>query len=670
MSHERIIELTIESAVGPSEQRDLRIYRWMSLTRAFDDRMLKVWKQGGGIGGTFSQRGHEAISVGSALALGEGDVIAPMHRDLGAYLVRGLTPERIWGNLLGKAGGVSGGRDSNLHGMGDVALGIVGFISHLPHSLPVALGAAEAFRHRQEPRIAMTYVGDGGASTGLFHEVLNMAALWQSPLVVIVENNQYAFSTPLVEQTRVPDIALRADGYGIPAAIVDGNDVQAVLEATEAAVHRARGGGGPTLIETKTMRMLGHAIHDGAEYVPPDLLAEWAERDPVRVFAGQLMMGGIHADVLAAIDREEEARVATALQVAREGALPDAATVTDRVYATAPSPGASESSETIEMTYLDAIRDAMSVEMQRDDTVLIMGEDVGGTFGGAFKATRDLAATFGHRRVRNMPLAELGFTGVGTGMALFGLRPVIEMQFADFISSAFDSIVQFAATNHYRWGGAVPWVIRAPSDGGISSGPFHSQNPEAWFVHTPGLKVVAPATPADAKGLLAAAIRDPNPVIFFEAKTLYRSVRGPVPTGEHVVPIGKARVARAGRDLTIITYGAQVHEAMRAADALAVDGIEAEVLDLRSLKPLDTVAVMATVERTGKVLVVHSANRMAGVGAEISAWIHEEAFDLLDAPVCRIGAPDTPVPFSPPLEAAHRPDASSIEAAARDLAAF
>ncbi len=322
------------------------------------------------------------------------------------------------------------------------------------------------------------------------------------------------------------------------------------------------------------------------------------------------------------------------------------------------------------LTYLEAISDALAVEMRRDDGVLVLGADVGGEFGGAFKVTRGLAAEFGDHRVRNMPMTEHAYIAAATGMALMGLRPVVEVQFADFISTGFDAIVQFAATNHYRWGAAVPWVIRAPSDGGIGSGPFHSQNPEAWFVHTPGLKVVAPATPADAKGLLAAAIRDPNPVIFFEAKPLYRSVRGPVPEGEHVVPIGEAAVVREGTDVTIVTYGSMVHESLEAAERLERDGIDCHVLDIRTLKPLDLDAIQAAVAHTSKVLVVHAANRLAGVGAEVVALIAEEWFEELDAPPVRIGGLDTPVPFSPPLEKAYRPDAAAIESAVRELARY
>lgn len=322
------------------------------------------------------------------------------------------------------------------------------------------------------------------------------------------------------------------------------------------------------------------------------------------------------------------------------------------------------------LTYLEAIAEAIALEMERDPAVLVIGEDVGGDFGGAFKVTKGLGARFGDHRVLNTPIAELSFTGMANGMALMGLRPIVEMQFADFISTAFDSIVQFAATTHYRWGASVPWVVRAPSDGGIRSGPYHSQNPEAWFVHTPGLKVVAPGTPYDAKGLLTSAIRDDNPVIYFESKPLYRSAREEVPEGEYVVPLGEAAIRRTGDDLTIITYGTMLRECLLAAELLAAEGIETTILDLRTLKPLDTAAILEAATATGKVLIAHAANRLAGVGAEVAALIAEEAFDCLDGPIMRIGALDTPVPFSPPLEDAHRPNAQKITAAARKLARY
>jgi 2-oxoisovalerate dehydrogenase E1 component beta subunit len=332
--------------------------------------------------------------------------------------------------------------------------------------------------------------------------------------------------------------------------------------------------------------------------------------------------------------------------------------------------GADDTATGRELTYIAAISDALREEMRRDPNVLLLGEDIAGDFGGAFKVTKGFEAEFGRRRVINTPIAELGFTGMANGMALMGLRPVVEMQFADFISSAFDSIVQFAANAYYRGLHAVPWVIRAPSDGGLRSGPFHSQNPEAWFVHTPGLKVVAPGTPADAKGLLIAAIRDNNPVIYLESKPLYRTMKGLVPGGDYLVPIGRANLARQGDAVSVITYGAQVREALAAAERLAEEGIACDVLDLRTLKPLDVDAILSTARKTGKVLVVHAANRLVGVGAEVAAMIADEAFEWLDAPVKRLGGLDTPVPFSPPLEDAYRPNADKICEAARELAKY
>ena len=327
-------------------------------------------------------------------------------------------------------------------------------------------------------------------------------------------------------------------------------------------------------------------------------------------------------------------------------------------------------SSTQELTYIAAITQALDVEMARDPEVVIFGEDVAGPFGGAFKVTKPLTDKYPPERIFNTPMCENAFISMGTGMALMGMRPVIEMQFADFISSGFDSIVQFAATNHYRWNAAVPWVIRAPCDGGLHSGPFHSQNPEAWFTHTPGLKVVAPATPADAKGLLIAAIRDNNPVIYMESKVLYRSETGPVPAGEYLVPIGAANIARTGEDLSIITYGAQVRESLQAAERLSGEGIEAEVLDLRTLKPLDRDAILQTARKTGKLLIVHSATGNTGVGAEVAALVAQEAFEWLDAPIQRLTGLDIPVPFSPPLEDAYRPNAGKIYQRAKELAAF
>ncbi len=491
-----------------------------------------------------------------------------------------------------------------------------------------------------------------------------------------MENNQYAYSTPTHQTTKVTDISQRAAGYGMPGLSVDGNDVEEVYRAAAEAIERARSGGGPTLIEAKTMRMLGHAIHDGAEYVPAGLLAEWEARDPVVGYAARLIAEARHRPGRARGDRRpvrggghggSDVGRGKPLAQGRDGdggrVRPARRSGGRPMTATIP--------EVRNLTYLAAITEALVEEMRRDPDVLVLGEDVGGEFGGAFKVTKGLAAEFGPKRVMNTPLAELGFTSMAVGMAIMGLRPVVEMQFADFISTAFDSIVQLAATSHYRWGAAVPLVIRAPSDGGLRSGPFHSQNPEAWFVHVPGLKVVAPATPADAKGLLTAAIRDNNPVIYFESKPLYRSLHGEVPAGEYLVPIGSAHLARRGEDLSIITYGAQVHQALAAARAAGrrrhrvrrAGSAEPEAAG-RGSDPGERVQDGQGARRP----LGEPAGR--GLGAEVAALVSDRAFRYLDGPVRRLGGLDTPVPFSPPLEDAYRPDAEKIYREALALARF
>ena len=654
----------------PQRERLVEAYRWMTLTRRVDEAIRRLWLTGKGVGGTFNQKGHEAISVAAGLALDPDDVAAPMHRDLGTYLVRGITARRLLAHQLGRATGVSRGRDANIHGAGDLDHGVIGFISHLPQSLPVAVGAAMAFRHRGEPRVALTLTGDGSSVTGLYHESLNLAALHRAPFVLVVENNQYAYSTPVRQHSANPDIAAKAAALGVTAVAVDGTDAEATTEVIGDAVARARAGDGPVVVVAETMRMYGHAIHDGAEYVPDDLLAHWAERDPVERLRARLVDLDVDTDTLDALDRDADDIVADAVQFALDSPWPDPATVTDDVYAHTPAPAPMALRPRGEGTYLESISTAIEHVLDRRDDTIVLGEDVGPPFGGAFKVTKAAGDRFGPERVVNMPMTEAGFIGAANGMALVGMRPIIEMQFADFITTGFDAIVQFAGSNHYRWGGAVPWVIRAPSDGGLRSGPFHSQNPEAWFVHAPGLKVVAPATTEDAYGLLLAAVHDNNPVVYFESKPLYRSLTGPIPTGDYLVPIGKAAIARSGTDCTVVTYGAMRHEAVAAAETLATDGIEVEVVDLRTLKPLDTETVLASVRKTSRALVVHPANRLAGVGAEVAATIADEAFADLDAPVRRLGGLDVPVPFSPPLEDAYRPSAATIAAAVRDLCAW
>ena len=650
-----------------------KLYRYMLLMRASEERALTLYRQGKVPGSFYDGRGQEAISVGSSFVLGPRDRMCILHRDLGAHFVRGVTPDRYLANFMGRSGGVTGGREGNMH-FGDRRLGCVGMVSMLPDMAPVATGIAFAFKARREPRVAMTYFGEGSTANGQWHEAMNFAGIHRLPVVFVLENNQFAYSTPNELEFAV-DPVRRAEGYGFPGVSVDGNDVEAVFDAARVAVERAREGAGPTLIECHTMRMHGHGAHDDMSYVPPELVQEWAERDPISGYESKLtgeheFTDGELEEIRESVKREVDA----AAQKALESPMPDPETAADDVFADAfeplgdgHAPWSYWSGSTMpEATYLEAISDGLRTEMRRDETVFCLGEDIG-AFGGAFKVTAGFHEEFGADRVVDSPLAESVIIGAAVGAAVEGLRPVCEMQFADFIACGFDQLVNVAAKLHYRQGIAVPMVVRLPSGGGFSGGPFHSQNPEAWFLQSPGLKVVAPATAADAKGLLISAIRDPNPVMFLEHKHLYRRVRGEVPEGEYTVPIGEARVAREGGELTVIAYGSTVALAQQAADELDED---IEVIDLRTLCPIDADSILTSVRKTGKVLVAHEATRSCGVGAEVAALIAEKAFEDLDAPIARLTAPDVPIPFSPPLEQHVLPGLDDMKEACRELLAY
>jgi 2-oxoisovalerate dehydrogenase E1 component len=474
--------------------------------------------------------------------------------------------------------------------------------------------------------------------------------------VFVVENNGWGLSTPTSEQYACADLADRAVGYGMPGVVVDGNDVLAVMAAVGEAAERGRRGGGPTLVEAKTYRMRGHEEASGTGYVPPDELARWARLDPLLRFESLLdgrgvLPAGERAALRAEIAAEVDARVEAAL------AAPEPDSTVDRelaaVYAPAGRAASRPGGPDVDMRYLDAISDGLREAMRADEGVVLLGQDIA-EYGGAFKVTDGFVAEFGKERVRNTPIVESSALGCALGLAIDGFHPMVEMQFGDFISCGFNQVVNNLATTRYRWGAAVPVVIRAPVGGGTGAGPFHSQNIEAYFANVPGLRIVAPATPADAKGLLLAAFDDPNPVLFLEHKALYRAERGPVPAGWHTVPFGSARLARPGRDATVVTYGIGVRWALEAAGILADDGAgDVEVIDLRSLRPWDAEAVLASVERTGRALVLHEAPMTGGFGGELAAVIAERAFAHLDAPVLRVGSTDTPVPFSRRLEALH-----------------
>jgi len=643
-------------ALAPDEALDL--WRALVLPRAIEDKMLNLLRRGQ-LSKWFSGIGQEAVSVGLVAALRPDDWILPVHRNLAVFTGRGLDLGVLFRQLLGRAGGYTGGRDRTFH-FGSLEHHVVGMISHLGAMAPVADGLALAARLRGDDAVAAVLVGDGATSEGDVHEAMNLAAVWALPVLFVVENNHWGLSTPVTEQYACADLADRAAGYGMPGRVVDGNDVLAVREAVAWAAGRARAGKGPALLECKTFRMRGHEEASGTDYVPAEQLAAWVARDPITRFAERLDAAGLvdrasraaaEADARSQVDRlvvealgddapsttpdEEVARVfAPAAPLTRAAARPVG------VPGTEP-----------ELRYVDAVREALQVAMGADPRVVLLGQDIAG-YGGVFKATEGLVAEFGPDRVRNTPIIESGAIGAALGLALDGFRPVVEMQFGDFVSCGFNQLVNNVATTHYRWGAPVPLVVRLPVGGGLGAGPFHSQNVEAWFCHVPGLKVVAPSSPADAKGLLLGALDDGNPVLVLEHKRLYRSARGPVPPGHHVEALGRARVARPGTDATIVTYGAGVGWAVAAADERAAEGGgEVEVVDLRTLCPWDRDTVLDSVRRTSRALVLHEAPATGGFGAEIAATIGTEAFAWLDAPVARVGGLDTPVPFAPTLEA-------------------
>ncbi len=729
--------------MSDARQRLLR-YAFMKLTRQLDARFEFLLKTGR-VAKWYSEVGCEATTVPAGLALESGDALCTLHRDLGAILAVYLDPARAFPGfgfgepdgrrpepvrllyrlacqLLGRDDGFSRGIERSFHYSHlDPAAGIlhVGMISHLGAMVPVAAGCAFALQRQGEGRVALNFLGDGGTSTGDFHEGLNMAAVWKLPLVLVIENNRYAFSTPTRLQYAARRLSDRGPGYGVSAETVDGNDPDAMAEALGRGVARARSGEGPTLIEAMLGRMRGHSEGDDSlKVVPPAELADYQAADPVPVYAERLTAEGVlEPDFRERLEAHIAALVEEALDAAQAAAGPVPETAWRPVFsaptgspvlAAAPpattAPGSSGSPSSLAaaptasapappsvgatppsitpaaegtttalppdaepLSYVDAIRQALEEEMERDPRVVLMGQDIG-VFEGAFRVTVGLYGRW-PERVLDTPIAESGTVGIAAGAALLGWRPVIEMQFADFVTCGFNQLVNVAAKLFYRWQLPCPLVVRLPSGGGVGAGPFHSQNPEAWFAHVAGLKVVCPATAADAKGLLKTAIRDPDPVIFCEHKFLYRRIKEPLPAGDHLARIGEARVARPGADLTLIGYGASTWACLEAAEELAAGGVEAEVVDLRTLVPLDEATLVASVRKTGRALIVHEAQLTGGFGAEVAARLADAAFPWLDAPIRRLAYPDRPVPYAKNLERELLPTASRVVAAARDLLA-
>ena len=612
--------------------------------------MLRLIRQGR-ISKWFSGYGQEAIAVGCAWALRDDDYVLPMHRNLGVFTTRGVDLPRLFCQVMGRDGGFTNGRDRTFH-FGLPEKRIVGMISQLAAMLPVACGLGLASQLRREDFAALAFVGEGSTREGDFHEAVNLASAWKLPVVFVVENNGYGLSTPTREAVPVDDIADAAAGYGMPGIAVDGNDVLAVIAAVSRALERARKGAGPTLIEAKTFRVRGHEEASGTWYVPDDLIDEWTARDPITRFEQHLVENGIAVEAeLQSIRKECAAEIEAAVDYALSRPEPtsDASTELGDVFAPATPVTVSAPGRKRSIRFIDAVAEAMHQALESDERVLIMGQDIA-EYGGVFKATQGLVEKFGKERIRNTPIIESGAVGAALGLALGGFKPVLEIQYADFIACGFNQIVNNLATTHYRWGAPVNVTIRAPFGGGLGAGPFHSQSMEAWFTHVPGLKVVVPSTPADAKQLLLASIDDPNPVLFFEHKLLYRSLRGDVDEAPVRGELGRGCIARKGRDLTIVTYGAGVVWAEEEAVAFASQGIEIEIVDLRTLAPLDLETVLASVKKTSRLIVLHEAPLSGGFGGELTSRITEEAFDYLDAPPLRVASLDTPVPAARNLE--------------------
>ena len=569
----------------------LAVYRNMLVTRGIEERGHILYKQGKIPGSFYTGRGNEAAAVGVATAMGSEDVGTPLHRDMGVHVTRGVEPWRIFAQYMGRADGPTKGRDGNVH-MADSNLGLLAMVSHLPAMLPVAVGCALAFRIREENRVAVGWFGEGASARGDTHEAMNLAGVRKLPVVFVCDNNQWAYSTPTYLEYATEHVADRAEAYGFEGVVVDGNDVLAVYREAKRAVEKARQGGGPTLLECLTLRMEGHAVHDDAFYVPKDMFETLGRERPDRALP-HLAARARRPDRRAGgrdLGRRQEAperRAPARRGVAAAGSL-DAAR---RRLRDARRPRHAAPQVMAEMTYLQAISDGLRQEMRRDKRVFVIGEDVG-VYGGAFKVTLGFQEEFGPWRVIDAPLSETAIVGGCTGAAIMGMRPVAEMQFADFISCAWDHLVTVAAKQRWRAGTPVPITVRLPSGGGFSGGPFHSQNPESSFAHIPGLKVICPATPEDAKGLLATAIQDPNPCLYFEHKHLYRRLKAEVPEERYETPFGKARIHREGDDVSVITWGAMVHTADEAAKQLEGEGISVEIVDLRTLIPWDKQAVL------------------------------------------------------------------------------
>ncbi len=660
---------------GLSPEKLIALYKSILLPRMIEEKMLVLLRQGK-ISKWFSGIGQEAISVGVTAAMQQNEWIMPLHRNLGVFTGRNMPLSKLFMQWQGNKEGYSKGRERSFH-FGSKEHHICGMISHLGPQLAIADGVALAYKLKKQQKVSLAFTGDGGTSEGDFHEALNTAAVWDLPVIFVIENNGYGLSTPVNEQYRCESLVDKAKGYGMEGVRIDGNNLLEVYDTIKGIREYCIKNQKPYLIECMTFRMRGHEEASGVKYVPPELFSEWEKKDPVKNYEAWLLdEEHLTAEAIEKIKADTKTYIETELAEAYKANKIVANTTEEigDVYAKKTTDlrqqtttvydnskvSLNEKRETrnepneiretrneTEKKFINGISDALKQSMQKHENLILMGQDIA-EYGGAFKVTEGFVELFGKDRVRNTPLCESAIVGSALGLSLEGFKAVMEMQFADFATVGFNQIINNLAKIHYRWGQGADVVIRMPTGGGVGAGPFHSQSNEAWFVHTPGLKVVYPSTPEDAKGLMIAAINDPNPVLFFEHKALYRSVSGQVPDEYYEIEIGKARYVQHGDDISIITYGAGVHWAIEYAEKNK--DISIEILDLRTLLPLDFDAIKMVTEKTGKVLILHEDSLTGGIGGEIAAWIGENCFDKLDAPVMRCASLDTPIPFSIELE--------------------
>ena len=639
--------------LSASQLKDL--YKSILLPRMIEEKMLVLLRQGK-ISKWFSGIGQEAISVGVTAALQQDEWIMPLHRNLGVFTGRHMPLSKLFMQWQGNKEGYSKGRERSFH-FGSKEHRICGMISHLGPQLAIADGVALAHKLRKEDKVAVAFSGDGGTSEGDFHEALNTAAVWDLPVIFIIENNGYGLSTPVNEQYRCKQLVDKAAGYGMQGVRIDGNNILEVYDTIKGVREYCIRNQKPYLIECMTFRMRGHEEASGVKYVPAQLFEEWQEKDPIKNYEAWLLQQNI---LTTAEVEEMRSTIKTHIEAELKLAV-ETGTITVNteveigdVYAARPAPtNTIDNSKPqfkslgVEKKFIGAISDALRQSMEKHANLILMGQDIAG-YGGAFKVTEGFMELFGKARVRNTPLCESAIVGTALGLSLEGFKAMMEMQFADFATVGFNQIINNLAKIYYRWGQNADVVIRMPTGGGVGAGPFHSQSNEAWFAHTPGLKVVYPSSPIDAKGLLIAAINDPNPVMYFEHKALYRSISGQVPEEYYEIEIGKARHVQEGEDISVITYGAGVHWALEYSEKNK--NVSLDILDLRTLLPLDYEAIRKAVGRTGKVLILHEDNLTGGIGGEIAAWVAEHCFDKLDAPIKRCASMDTPIPFNIELE--------------------